>query len=56
MKFIKTQSEEVAKYLRDHGYTELDKTGSCFNFINNGKATFSEEQKKQIVMSNMMVI
>ena len=56
MRFIKTQSEEVAKFLRDHGYMELERTGNCFNFINNGKATFSEDQKKQIVMSNIMAI
>ena len=56
MNFIKTSDAELAQQLRCCGYTELKSQGKFFVFINNGKATFSKEQKKKMVMTNKMEV
>lgn len=52
MNFVKTDSEETANILRNLNYTEIGKEGSFFCFINNGKATFSEEVSKTVEYTN----
>ena len=50
--FVNTDSEETAEILRSLGYTELGKQGSFFCFINDGKATFSEDVSKTVEYTN----
>ena len=52
MNFVKTDSEETASILRNLGYTEIGKQGSLFCFINDGKATFSDEVSKTVEYTN----
>ena len=55
-KFIKTSDEELAGALRACGYKELKKQGKFFVFINNGKLSFSQEQKNKMVYTNKMEV
>ena len=52
MNFVNTDSEETAETLRKLGYTEIGKQGSFFCFINDGKATFSEDVSKTVEYTN----
>lgn len=52
MNFINTDSKETADQLRSLGYTEIGKQGSFFCFINDGKATFSEDVSKTVEYTN----
>ena len=52
MNIVNTDSEETAETLRSLGYTELGKQGSFFCFINDGKATFSEDVSKTVEYTN----
>lgn len=56
MNFIKTQDAELAATLRVLGYKELKKTGSFFVFANNGKATFSDNDRKRMIFTNKMEV
>ena len=56
MNFIKTSDEELAKNLRLCDYKELKKQGKFFVFVNNGKMTFSETDKKKVVFTNKMEV
>lgn len=53
MNFVQTDDETTASTLRDLGYTELGKQGSLFCFINDGKATFSEDVSKTVEYTNV---
>lgn len=55
-KFIKTQDFATAEQLRALQFTELPKQGSFFVFINDGKVTFSSEEKKKMVYTNKICI
>ena len=50
--FVQTDAEETANTLRNLGYTEIGKQGSFFCFLNDGKATFSEEVSDTIEYTN----
>lgn len=54
--FVKTQDKELAEQLRKSGYKELKPQGKFFVFINDGKATFSNEQTKKVVYTNKMEV
>ena len=51
--FIRTTDEEVAKKLRESNYQEVGKQGSFYCFVNNGNATFSAEDEKNISYTNV---
>lgn len=55
-KFIKTQDAELAKNLRELGYKELKSQNKFFVFINNGKVSFSSEEKKKLTYTNKMEV
>lgn len=56
--FIKTNSEETASTLRSLGYTELNKQGAFFCFLNDGKQDFSKEHitNNTIIYTNKICI
>ena len=54
MTFIKTQDTAVASYLRQSGYEELPHQGNFYVFLNNGKATFTEDFRKKVVLTNKL--
>ena len=56
MNFIKTSDEELARELRAFGYKELKSQGKFFVFLNNGKANFSAEQNKKMILTNKMEV
>ena len=56
MNFIKTSDTELANELRASGYKELKSQGKFFVFLNNGKANFSAEQSKKMVLTNKMEV
>ena len=49
--FIRTSYEDTYKNLLKCGCTFLGKEGNFWVFLNNGKTTFSEDEKK-VVFSN----
>lgn len=49
--FIRTSYEDTYKNLLKCGYTFLGKEGNFWVFLNNGKSTFAEDEKK-VVLSN----
>ena len=52
MNFVRTDSEEIAEELRKFGYTEIEKQGTLFCFLNDGKQVFSEDINKNIEYTN----
>ena len=53
--FIKTDNAETIKVLKNQGFTFLgeDKSGIAV-FLNDGKLTFSEDTKKNMVFTNLI--
>lgn len=52
--FVKTSDSNTAENLRKAGFTELGKEGNMFVFVNNGKKlTFTEDDKKKMIMTNI---
>ena len=56
MNFIKTSDAELAKELRASGYKELKSQGKFFVFLNHGKANFTAEQSKKMILTNKMEV
>lgn len=54
MNFLMTKDLTTADTLRKNGFTELNKDGKYFVFVNNGKIDFSEN--KNIVYTNKINI
>lgn len=52
--FIKTSDPSVASELRANGFTSVSQEGKMFVFLNDGKATFSEDSKKKIAYTNIL--
>lgn len=54
--FIKTSDVSVAEELRKNGFTAIGQEGQMFVFINDGKAVFSEDEKKKMAYSDILCI
>ena len=54
--FIKTSDSQVANELRTHGYTELNREGKYYVFVNNGHVTFSEEDRKKMIYTDKFFV
>ena len=55
-KFIITKSNLVADMLKHSGYTLVSQQGEMWTFMNNGKHTFSQDDKKEMVFSNKLFL
>ena len=57
MKFIKTNSSEVAKRLRLYGFTEIPGCNSSeFCFVNDGKKIIFDVDENDYVYTNILCI
>ena len=57
MQFLKTDNKEVAKQLRQSGFTELtEESSTCYCFLNDGKMTFDADTDKNICYTNILCI
>lgn len=54
--FIKTSDTALAKKLRESGFTSVSQEDEMFIFINDGKAVFSDNEKKRLVYSDILCI
>lgn len=54
-KFIRTFDKEIAEKLKAAGYVMIDDENKAFTFINAGTLTFSEEERKKVVYSNVLI-
>ena len=54
--FIKTSDPSLVKKLRESGFTSVSQEGKMFIFINDGKAVFSDNEKKSLVYSDILCI
>ena len=52
--FIRTKDEETKNILLKNGFELLNKEGSYYIFINNGKVNFSEEVQKEIFYTDKL--
>ena len=52
--FIRTKDEETKNILLKNGFELLNKEGSYYIFINNGKIDFSEEVQKEIFYTDKL--
>ena len=55
-RFVMTRSKMVAEVLKKSGYTLLSNQNNTWIFLNDGKHTFSAEERKHTVVSNKMFI
>lgn len=54
--FIKTSDTALAKKLQESGFTSVSQEDEMFIFINDGKAVFSDNEKKRLVYSDILCI
>lgn len=52
--FIRTQDETTKDVLLKCGFTLLNKEGSFYIFINDGKVNFSEEVQKEVFYTDKL--
>lgn len=55
-KFIITKSNLVADMLKHSGYTLVSQQGEMWTFMNNGKHTFSQDEKKDAVFTDKIFL
>lgn len=54
--FIKTSDKEIAEYLRQHGYQELQMEGSKWVFLNKSDENINFSYNKKLNFTNMLCI
>lgn len=54
--FVMTRSNLVADVLKKNGFTFVSHQGDTWTFLNDGKHTFSEDEKQHTVITNKIFV
>ena len=52
--FIRTKDEKTKETLLQNGFSFLNKEGSYYIFVNDGKTNFSEEVQKEVFYTDKL--
>lgn len=55
-KFVKTTDKAIADKMKKSGYVLVNEVNNIFTFVNSGTLTFSDDEKKKVIYSNILCV